>query len=267
MPLRAHVVDRGDEVDRADQRRQAGEVDQEDPRVHAAARQVGVVRQRRVGGPAGLRRLEEDASVEGDAAEQRAARTTARSGAGTPCRARRSSAARSSCRSPPAPARRTGRPSWCRASRPGRCRSRASTSVPSGVRQLEAHDQRLDATEDEEDEGGEQVHDPDPLVVGRGQPRQPAASAARGSRASRPRAAVGRGGRLRCCLCVSASRSRCAARPGPACGGLDARRLLALEEGRVLARAARPAPRRACRRGWSRTARRTGPCRRPPWRS
>jgi hypothetical protein len=43
------------------------------------------------------------------------------------------------------------------------------------LRQLEAHDQRLHAPKDEEDEGGEQVEDPDLLVIGRGQPAQPAA--------------------------------------------------------------------------------------------
>ena len=42
------------------------------------------------------------------------------------------------------------------------------------LRQLEAHDQRLDAAEDEEQEGGEEVEDPDLLVIGGGEPREPA---------------------------------------------------------------------------------------------
>ncbi len=113
---RAHVVDRRDEVDRAEDRGQAGEVDHVDPRVLAAARRVLLRRQRHVGEPAGLRRREEDRRVEREAAEQEHPVRPARSGAGRRRRARRSSAAGGSSRSRPTPARRPGRSSSSRAS-------------------------------------------------------------------------------------------------------------------------------------------------------
>ena len=66
----AHVVDGGDEVDRADDRRQAREVDHVDPRLLAVGGRELLQRQRRVRGPAGLRRREEQRAVERQAAEQ-----------------------------------------------------------------------------------------------------------------------------------------------------------------------------------------------------
>ena len=52
-PRRAHVVDRDDEVDRARERRERGQVEAEDPEVLAGGRAELVRRERRVGRPAG----------------------------------------------------------------------------------------------------------------------------------------------------------------------------------------------------------------------
>ena len=58
---RAHVEDGGDEVDRAEQRTGAGEMQREQRAVHADARLVGRVRQRRIQRPAGARLAHEQA--------------------------------------------------------------------------------------------------------------------------------------------------------------------------------------------------------------
>ena len=112
----AHVGDRRVEVDRPEERGEAGEVDQVDPRVLAAAGRVDRARRaaRRSSSrlPAGSRRSRRRRRSRPPAAASR----RARSGAGRPCRGRRSSAARSSWRGPPSSARRTGRPSSSRAS-------------------------------------------------------------------------------------------------------------------------------------------------------
>ena len=131
------------------------------------------------------------------------------------------------------------------------------------LRQLEAHHQRLDAAEDEEEEGGEQVEDPDLLVIGRGQPREPAAPA----RSLRPcMTTSGAGAAVRAVRCVLdvhsrpptlAARAACAARRAPP-GRLDVRALLARPRPRTRRRAPRSRA-RACRRGRRRRARRTGP--------
>ena len=67
---RPHVDDRHVEVDRADERGDAGEVDQEDPGILAAAGRVLDARERRIAPPAGFRRMPEQRGVEDDAARQ-----------------------------------------------------------------------------------------------------------------------------------------------------------------------------------------------------
>ena len=176
MPARAHVVDRRHEVDRAQDRRDAGEVDQEDPGVHAAAGRVGVVGERRVEGPAVLRRLEEDRGVEGDAAEQQQPereRVQAREGHVAGADHQRHEVVGE------ARQHRHDEQEDHRGAvhgHEGVVGLRRDQRVVR-LEQLEAHDQRLDAADDEEPEGGEQVEDPDLLVVGGGEPVEPAARA------------------------------------------------------------------------------------------
>ena len=64
-PGGAHVVDRHDEVDRPEDRGDARQMDAEDPEVLADLRAVGLLRERRIGRPAGRR----CAAVRGEAAE------------------------------------------------------------------------------------------------------------------------------------------------------------------------------------------------------
>jgi hypothetical protein len=162
-------VNRRDEVDRADERGQAGEVDQEDPRVDAAPGEVGVVGQRRIGGPAGGGRLEEEAGVEGDPAE-----------------GQQPERERVQPREGHVPGTDHQRHEVVGEAGPDRHHEQEDHRGPVhgdqavvGLRrdqravrhrQLEADQQGLHATQDEEQEGGEEVHDPDLLVIGRGQP-------------------------------------------------------------------------------------------------
>ncbi len=172
--LGAHVVDRRDEVDGAHQRRDAGEVDQEDPGVHAPAGRVHVVGQRRVHGPAGPGRVEEDARVEGHPAEEQEPereRVQAREGhvPGADHQRDQVVAEAGQHRHHEQEDHRGA----VHRDQPVVGLGRDHGAVR--LRQLEAHHQGLDAADDEEDEGGEQVEDPDLLVVGGGQPLEPAA--------------------------------------------------------------------------------------------
>ena len=179
---RAHVVDRGDEVDRAEHRRQAGEVDHVDPRVLAAGRRVLLRRQRQVGEPAGLGRGEEDRRVERDAAEQEHP-------VGPRVDAREGDVARPDHQ----------RQQVVREARPHRHDDEEDHRRPVHgedlvvllgrqervVRRAELdpqQEQRLDPSQQEEDEDRVEVHDPDLLVVGRGEPRRPAPDSARTER-------------------------------------------------------------------------------------
>ena len=146
---------------------------EEDPRVDAPARRVEVVRQRRVHRPAGLGRLEEDAAVERDAAEQR-----------QPVRQRVQLRERHVARAdhqrhevvPEAGDQRDDEQEDHR--RPVH-RHQAVVGLRADERvvrlgELEAHDERLDAADDQEHERRDDVEDPDLLVIGRGQPGEPA---------------------------------------------------------------------------------------------
>ena len=171
---RAHVVDRGDEVDRAEDRRQAREVDHVDPRLLAVGRRVLLQRQRHVGEPAGLRRREEQRAVEREAAEQE-----------HPVRPRVEARERHVAGAD------HERQEVVREARPHRHDDeedhrrpvqREDLVVLLGRQErvlrsaeLDPHQQRLDAADDEEHEDGEQVEDPDLLVIGRRQPGHPAA--------------------------------------------------------------------------------------------
>ena len=168
---RAHVVDRRDEVDRAEHRRQAGEVDHVDPRVLAARGRVLLRRERHVGEPAGLRRGEEQRRVERDAAEQEhpvRPRVDAREGDVARADHQRQQVVREA-----GPDRHDDEEDHRRPvhgedlvvllRREERVLRRA---------ELDPQQQRLDAAQQEEDERRVEVEDPDPLVVGRGDPRQ-----------------------------------------------------------------------------------------------
>ena len=178
---RAHVVDRGDEVDRAEDRRQAGEVDHVDPRLLAVGGRVLLRRERDVGEPAGLGRGEEERRVERHPAEQE---HPVRPGV----QPREGDVARADHQ----------RQQVVREARPHRHddeedhrRAVHGEQLVVGLRrdervlgraELDAHQQRLDAAQHEEHHAGVEVEDADLLVVGRRQPRR----SSRGARA-RPR--------------------------------------------------------------------------------
>ena len=171
---RAHVVDRRDEVDRADDRGQAREVDHVDPRLLAVGRRVLLQRQRHVGEPAGLRRREEQRRVERDAAEQE-----------HPVRPRVQPRERDVAGAD------HERQEVVREARPDRDDDQEDHRRPVQredlvvllrrqervVRrpELDPHQQRLDAADHEEHQHRRQVEDPDLLVVRGRQPRHPAA--------------------------------------------------------------------------------------------
>ena len=171
-PRGAHVHDRRVEVDRAHERGDAGDVDQEDPRVLPGVRRVQRARERRVAPPAGLGRLEEQRRVEHDPAEQQ-----------QPERQRVQPWERHVPR-----ADHQGHEVVAEA---GHHRHDEQEDHRRAVqrqqlvvllagdqrvvrhRQLQPHDQRLDPAEREEHERQDQVHDPDLLVVGGGDPVDP----------------------------------------------------------------------------------------------
>ena len=71
MPGRAHLQDRGDEIDAGHQRADAGDLQRPEIIVDADAGRIGELRQRRIGQPAGAREFADD---ERDVDEQRAGR-------------------------------------------------------------------------------------------------------------------------------------------------------------------------------------------------
>ena len=114
-PRRAHVGDRRVEVDRAQERRDAGQVDQVDPGVLAARGRVDDAGERHRRDPAGVGRGPEDRRVEDDAAGQEQPE-------GERVQARERDVARADHQrhevvreARPSSARRRGRPSSCRA--------------------------------------------------------------------------------------------------------------------------------------------------------
>ena len=171
-PGGAHVHDRRVEVDRADQRGDAGDVDQEDPRVLAAAGRVLDARQRRVAPPAGLRRLPEQRDVEHDPAEQQqpvGERVQARE---------RHVAGADHQRQEVVPEARHHRHHEQEDHRRAVEREQLVVVLAGQQRvvrhaELHAHQQRFDPAEREEHEGGDQVEDPDLLVVGGRDPVDP----------------------------------------------------------------------------------------------
>ncbi len=93
---RAHVEDGGDEIDRAEDRRGAGQMERQDDEIHRRPGMAGVRRERRIEHPAAAKTLHAGRALDeqrDDAAartRRAAARTTYCSCAGRPCRARRS---------------------------------------------------------------------------------------------------------------------------------------------------------------------------------
>ncbi len=171
-PRRAHVDNRGVEVDRAQQRGDAGQVDEEDPRVLAPARRVLDARQGWVAPPAGLRRVPEDRRVEDD-----------------PARQQQPVGERVQTREGHVPGADHERQEVVAEARPDRDDEQEDHRRPvhgqqlvvvlAGqdrvvrLGQLDAHEQRLDPAEHEEHERGDQVEDPDLLVIGGRDPIDP----------------------------------------------------------------------------------------------
>ena len=177
-PGRAHVDDRHVEVDRADERGDAGDVDQEDPRVLAGARRVLDARQRRIAPPARFGRLPEERCVEDDPAEQQQP-----VGQRVQPRERHVAGPDHQRHEVVAEARHHRHDEQEDHRRPVHrqqlvvvlARQQRVVRDP----QLGAHQQRLDPAEREEHEGRDQVEDPDLLVVGRRHPVDPPLGLAR----------------------------------------------------------------------------------------
>ena len=171
--LRAHVGDRRVEVDRAHDRGQPRQVDQVDPRVLAAAGRVDRAGQRRVAGPAGFRRVPEERGIEDDAARQEQPEgecVQARVGHVAGADHQRHEVVR-----------QPGHHRHDEQEDHRRPVHREQLVIGLGrhqrvVRraQLQAHHQRLDSAQTEEHERQDHVHDPDPLVIGGGDPARPA---------------------------------------------------------------------------------------------
>ena len=164
-------------------------MDEEDPRVDAARGQVLAARQRRVARPAALGRGEEDRAV-----EDHAARGQEPEGQGVELRERhvpRPDHERHEVVAEPGHDRHDEQEDHRRPVHREELvvRLRVQERVV-GLRQLEPHEQRLDPAEHEEGEGQDQVHDPDPLVVGRRDPARPARALAARRRGRRPPAAA-----------------------------------------------------------------------------
>ncbi len=171
---RAHVGDRHVEVDRAEDRGEAGEVDQVDPRVLAAAGRVDRVGERHEADPAGFRRVPEDRGVEDDAAGQEqpvGERVQAREGHVARADHQRHEVVGQAGHHRHDEQEDHRRPVHREQLVVGRRRDQRVVRRA----ELQAHHQRLDAAEAEEHERRDHVHDPDPLVVGRRDPARPAA--------------------------------------------------------------------------------------------
>jgi hypothetical protein len=172
---RAHVDDRGHEVDRAQQGGEAGEVDEVDPGVDAAGRRVGNLRQWHRRDPAGRGRGPEDRCVEDDAARQKKPE-------GERVQARKRHVARADHQRHEVVGkayehRHDEEEDHRRAvHREQRVVDLRRDQAVVRLAQLQAHHQRFYTADDEEHERRDHVEDPDPLVVGR---RQPAHQAVR----------------------------------------------------------------------------------------
>ena len=176
---RAHVGDRGVEVDRAEDRGEAGEVDQVDPRVLAAAGRVERVGERYVAGPARFRRVPEDRGVEDDATgQQQPERERVQARVGHVARAHHQ-------RDEVVGQARHHRHDEQEDHRRPVHREQLVVGLGRDQRvvrsaQLQADHQRLDAAQAEEHECRDHVHDPDLLVIRGRDPARPAARLALG---------------------------------------------------------------------------------------
>ena len=177
---RAHVGDRRVEVERPQDRGDPRQVDQVDPSVLAAARRVEHAGKRRVARPAGFRRVPEDRGVEDEPARQQQPE-------GERVQAREGHVARADHQRHEV-VRQAGEHRHDEQEDHRRPVQREQLVVGLGgdqrvVRraQLQAHHQRLDAAEAEEHERRDHVHDPDSLVIGRGDPARPAGGLALGA--------------------------------------------------------------------------------------
>ena len=152
-------------------------MDHVDPRLLAVGRRVLLEAQRHVGEPAGLGRREEHRRVQREAAEQVhpvRPRVQAREGDVARADHQREQVVREA-----RPHRHDDQEDHRRAVHgedlvvPLRRQQRVVRD-----RQLRAHQQRLDPAQHEEHQDGDEVHDPDLLVIGGGDPRRPAAGLA-----------------------------------------------------------------------------------------
>ncbi len=173
-PRRAHVRDRHVEVDRAQQRGDAGEVDQVDPGIDATGWKVGGAGERHRRDPARLGRAPEDRRVEHDAAGEEQP-------VGERVQSRERHVARADHQRDEvvAEARQHRHDEQEDHRRPVHREElvvdlRADERVVR-LAELQANHQRLAAAEDEERERRDQVEDPDPLVVGCREPAHQAA--------------------------------------------------------------------------------------------
>ena len=176
-PLGAHVDDGRVEVDRPQDRGEARQMDQVDPRVLSAARGEEGVGERRVAGPAGFRGVPEDRGVEDEPPGEQQPE-------GEGVQAREGHVAGADHQRQEV----VGDAGHHRDDEQEDHRGpvhREQLVVDLGAHQrvlrdpeLQAHHQRLDAAEQEEDEREDHVHDPDPLVIGRREPARPAARGA-----------------------------------------------------------------------------------------
>ena len=173
---RPQVVDRDDEVDRAENRRDRRQMEREDPEVLAVARLESALGQRRGRVPARARSAaaREPARVEDDPAEQVEpvrGRVQAREGHVAGADHQRHEVVREAGEDRHDDEEDHRRP----VHREHLVVGVAREDVLVGPRELRAHQERDDPAGDEEDQAREDVHDPDPLVVDR---REPAGEAA-----------------------------------------------------------------------------------------
>ncbi len=172
-----HVGDRGVEVDRAQDRGETGQVGQVDPGVLAAAGGEVGARQRHHARPAGFRRVPEQGRVEDDPSrQQEPVGECVQAGVGHVPRPDHEG---------DEVVGQAGHHRHDEQEHHRRPVHREELVVDGGGdqrvvggSQLQAHHQRLDAAQAEEHEGRDDVHDPDPLVIGGGDPARPAAGLA-----------------------------------------------------------------------------------------
>ena len=172
----AHVGDRDGDVQRAEDRADPRQVDQEDPRVGAVARDVGPGGQRRIRRPPGLGWAEEHRRVEDEAAgevQPVGERVQLREGHVPRADLERHDVVGEAC-----PQRHDDEEHHRRAVHREHLvvRLRGQQRVV-GRRELRAHEQRLDASDHHEGERRDQVQDADALVIGGRHPASPAGAA------------------------------------------------------------------------------------------